>query len=172
MSIKNNIDKTEQLANNLKERVDSINQTITSNNGQISNNLSEIPDNINKMLTDNYKKIACGTCEINMKDFVGGRNQPPKIITIPINLNFTPKEIYLAIKDSSDLSYPTIHLKAPINGEIKISRYGNGFVFRVGSVQVDKDNITIKQYFTQGDNGEYISQTGGSGIVTGWIAIE
>ena len=95
MSIKNNINKTEQLANNLKERVNSINQTITSNNGQISNNLSEIPDNINKMLGQ-YKEIAI--------------NNPGNIVTfgynqfldvdIKLNLSFNPSRVILIFGDA------------------------------------------------------------------------
>lgn len=92
MSIKNNIDKTEQLANNLKERVDSINQTITSNNGQSSNSLSDIPNNIKNMISKNYKKIAI--MGINEKIYPGGFRGEK---TFQINLDFTPKILLVGI---------------------------------------------------------------------------
>ena len=163
MSIKNNINKTEQLANNLKERVNSINQTITSNNGQISNNLSEMPNNINKMLGQ-YKKIAIGNVYYKI-------SKSSQEINIPINLNFEANKFLVKFECTS-------------NGERKVERYiplktDSGLIpeyfyfgdykrfrYLMSGVNVSKYALKFNIYIDWGDGFSYELK------MTEWIAIE
>lgn len=57
-NLKQNINKTDTLKNDLKLAKQKINDKILSGGGTIANTISDIPSAIDKMLKENYKKIA------------------------------------------------------------------------------------------------------------------
>ena len=95
-NLKNTINKTETLLNNVKSTKDKINKTVVRGGGITSKSLSEIHDNIKSMISKNYKKIAI--------------NNPGNIVTfgynqfldvdIKLNLSFNPSRVILIFGDA------------------------------------------------------------------------
>ena len=87
-NLKNTINKTETLLNNVKLAKDRINETVVRGGGITSKSLSEIPDNIKSMINQ-YNKVAIKKYET---DFLMEQNG-----SINLNLEFNPKMVIVTV---------------------------------------------------------------------------
>ena len=88
--LKETIDKTRELTNNVKIAKNEINDAIVRGGGVRSKDLKGIPQNIRNMVNQ-YSKIAIG--EYSQSDLNNGAH-----IRIPINLPFNPKKIFVMLQ--------------------------------------------------------------------------
>ena len=109
-NLKQNINKTDTLKNDLKLAKQKINDKILSGGGTIADTLNAVPDAIDNML-GNYKKVAI----INISSFFVCSNyiagSSPFSIELPINLGFTPTRILVFINGVK-------HSKAEVNKKL------------------------------------------------------
>ena len=109
-NLKQNINKTDTLKNDLKLAKQKINDKILSGGGTIADTLNAVPDAIDNMLR-NYKKVAI----INISSFFVCSNyiagSSPFSIELPINLGFTPTRILVFINGVK-------HSKAEVNKKL------------------------------------------------------
>ena len=101
-NLKNNINKTDTLKNDLKLARNKINDKILSGGGTIADTLNDVPSAIDNMLKENYKKVAIidlGT------DYTFTHSYDKNIpigtktnYTIKMNgINFTPSKIFINV---------------------------------------------------------------------------
>lgn len=116
------------------------------------------------MLKENYKKVAYGNCDIDLTEFKTGVSNP-NIITVPINLSFKPRELYLLLVGSTQ----SVYIKAPLKDPYynKFTEYSDGALMIVGAINFDEKSIKINR---ASYNGNPVH--GGSGRIIQWIAIE
>ena len=95
-NLKNTINKTETLLNNVKLAKDKINETVVRGGGITSKSLSEIPNNIKNMISKNYKKIA-----IVDKNVLLTSNESWKEFSIDLNLNFKPSRVICRLENNN-----------------------------------------------------------------------
>lgn len=88
INLKDTINKTQTLLNNIKLVKDKINETIVRGGGIPSKSLSELPNNI-KNTINNQTRIETG--EINKAEL--GKES----FYVDINLNFTPSKVLVAL---------------------------------------------------------------------------
>ena len=129
-NLKNTINKTETLLNNVKLVKNKINETIVRGGGITSKSLSEIPDNIKSMISKNYKKIAIINSGINIPS--------QKLITVSINLNFTPSII---IADIDNLSGNDFSINSLNQNNYNNGIYIMGCAWWIQDITKEKFNI-------------------------------
>ena len=137
-NLKNTINKTETLLNNVKLAKDKINKTVVRGGGITSKSLSEIPNNIKSMISKNYKKIA-----IIKDDDIISLNGRRKEVKIPLRLDLEPNLIFLTIESLKDGSLPTVNSKYHISEETCSIGYFGYDMIKVWVETFSKDEMDI-----------------------------
>lgn len=92
-NLKQNINKTDTLKNDLKLAKNKINDKILSGGGTIADTISDVPSAIDKMLKENYKKVAI----IDPTEYLPFPSNNSESIDYTVNTNFAfkPSKIFL-----------------------------------------------------------------------------
>ena len=101
-NLKQNINKTDTLKNDLKLAKQKINDKILSGGGTIADTLNAVPNAIDKMLKENYKKVAIielssnnvfkHTCE---RSYPNDIDKVKSFEVATLNLDFIPNKLYI-----------------------------------------------------------------------------
>ena len=138
-NLKQNIDKTETLKNNLKTVTNQIKQSIVRGGYDIKS-LAESPKRITEMLGQ-YSKFA--KISTNIEFTMPG---PYKDVTVevPLNLDFVPKLIFFNLHQNGKSHYMWANSDTGLNVDNYINHgyfikiYGSDFIY------VGKDKFTLK----------------------------
>lgn len=110
------------------------------------------------------KRIATGNCNITVPEATG------QVVNIPLNLNFTPQNVYIRIKpnvyDISPIDNPIFYIKLPSTGEIVVYGHNNGHF----KILTAKNFIVSKQKVSFTTSNLYYEQN--SCKIINWVAIE
>lgn len=93
MSLKDEINRTETEKNKTKTVATNIDNKLVELGGQRAIDLSDVPNKIGAMVKENYKRVA----KIATNTVIPIR----QTIRIPINVSFTPTDIFLRIENGS-----------------------------------------------------------------------
>lgn len=160
MDLKNTINNTNTQKENIKTVATQIDNKLVELGGEQATDLSDVANKMSAMVTGNYKKIGRGECNIILNDFNQDRNE----LKIPINLDFTPKRVFLGFHPyggnirSEDMFTHFIELPS---GRISIYQSGNGYFIYIYSCDFDASKSEIVLSFPKYTRAK----------VTEWIAI-
>ena len=153
--LKETIDKTRELTNNVKIAKNEINDAIVRGGGVQSTSVAEVPDNITKMLGQ-YSKVASGSFSCGNRLMNGTE--------INMNLAFTPKRIIACVSSTN------VGVRFDRGSADSSKHYSEGSAYRVeGNNRMASFwiyNIT-KSKFTIGTGREI----GYEGVLVSWIAL-
>lgn len=139
--LKETIDKTRELTNNVKIAKNEINNAIVRGGGVRSEDLKGIPRNIQDMVNQ-YSKIAEGKITnvpyFNTSDNVG------KIFTVPLNLAFKPKRLFLTINPEDILKVADTMNELLLNKNTKFSMRGNYIEFEMTMTELNEKQFKFK----------------------------
>ena len=153
--LKETIDKTRELTNNVKIAKNEINDAIVRGGGVRSKDLKGIPQNIRNMVNQ-YSKVAMGNPNINMpfKDGVAST------YTIQTNAKFTIKKAIVFLENKSVLGinlenyrYPNIiYFESDVWRRVSLKiQNGNKIVLTVeGITPIIKEHFKIKSWIAIG----------------------
>lgn len=165
MDLKQNINKTDTLKNDLKLARNKINDKILSGGGTLAQTLNDVPNAINEMIKENYKKVAIGECNFKLQTELPYGSTETKYI--PLNLTFTPQKVFLKIRpafpdnQSNFTHYYSIEKTGSVKMEYSSTSYG--VLLQLKEIKFDKNKIHLTPE-SGGDSGD--------GTIVGWIAIE
>lgn len=153
MSLKTEIDKTNDLKNKTKKAKDNINAKLTELGGQNANNLADVPSKMQGMIGQ-YKKMAKGSSKNILVD---ATNPDPYsdfvTITIPLKLNFIPQKIVYSIEiKSEETGRDPFHYEATLSSDIKHYKPEMYvYLFDLLFKEFSKDSFKISLNFTSVD---------------------
>ena len=162
MDLRQNINKTDTLKNDLKLARSKINERILSGGGTIADTISDVPNAIDGML-GNYKKIAIGSdsamfeyvrCNkvLNHDETIEGKYV--RHIKIPVNLDFIPSRLLIKF----DKIGPMLKRNGPVNSIEDLNSWAitNFFIDSTLHNSIETSPIIITDSGRK-DGGVYIS---------------
>lgn len=110
------------------------------------------------------KRVAIGNCNITVPEETG------QVVNIPLNLNFTPQNVYIRIKpnvyDISPRDNFIFYIKLPHAGEIVAYGHNNGY-FNILTAK----NFTVSKQKVSFTTSNLYYEPNGCKIIN-WVAIE
>lgn len=96
--LKEIIDKSGTLVNNVKTIKSKINEKLKSLGGKQINNYSELPVSLQNAITNNLKKVAIISINSNVGPTRGSGDNAYKDLTYAHSINFTPTRVFVKYK--------------------------------------------------------------------------
>lgn len=141
MDLKNTIDNTNTQKENIKIVATSIDNKLIELGGEQAINLSDVSNKMGVMVKENYNRVAV----INKAETIRATVKKWNKMTINFNLTFTPKRIFVKLKEQ----YPMI-VDSNTNTNENNSTFGYSHRVFINNVNKDSCDINIMSIATTG----------------------